>query len=305
MRKTISASIFVFTVALFLCAQSTYCANYKDHVNTAKSYLTECRHKEKAALEEMKKAYKLNPKNADVLFWLGRALYDNRKYKEAAKFLEKALEINPDDIETNAYLSYTYGRIGENIVKRTIYMTKSINRINKILSLDPNYADAYFSLAIGCTYLGWYEKPTGVFRSLVKLIFKDEKLVDQFSAEMLYKKAIELDPKDPWHYAQLGWLYLKRDKKDDAKKVFKKAIELASKDIKCGMKDDSVPRGIAINYEEAEMFSEALEYAKLALEWNPNDLALEPRLSLKTLIERLEKEKKLGKPLMKNVADEL
>jgi len=305
MKKVAFSVAAMFALFLFLSCQNAYCDDYKVHLEKVKYYEDKCRHKEKAALEEAKKAYELNPKDFEANYWLGRTYYDNRMYKDAKVQLEKTLEMNPDDVETNAHLAYTYGRIGENIVVRTFYMFKSIERINKVISIDPNYADVYNSLAIGCTYLGWYEKPTGVFRKLVQVLFKDEKLVDEFSAEMLYKKAIALDPNDAWYYVQLGWLYLKRDRKEDANKVFQKGEDLASKDIKCGMKDDGILRGIAIYYEEAGMFAEALEYAKTALAWNPKDLCLEPRLSLKKLIERLEKEKKIGKPLLKNVADEM
>ncbi|MEW5944771.1 MAG: tetratricopeptide repeat protein [bacterium] len=279
--------------------------DYRKHLEKGIALSEECRHREEEALAEVEKAYRMNPNDFETRYWYGRTLYDNRRFGEAAGVLESALSQRPDDVKANAYLAYSYGRIGENLLKRTVYMFKSTRQIKKVLDIDPNFADAYFSLAIGCTYLGWYEKPTGVFRQLVKLVLEDEELVDTFSAEALYFKAISLDPDNAWYYVQLGWLYLKQNKPDKARKEFEKAMALAEKDVKCGMKDDTVPRGIAVYYEDAQMFEEGLRYAKTALRWNPEDLCLEPRLSIGRVIDRLEEEVRTGKAIMKDVADEM
>lgn len=40
-----------------------------------------------------------------------------------------------------------------------MYILESVQQIRKIIDMAPEFADANFSMAIGCTYLGWYEKP--------------------------------------------------------------------------------------------------------------------------------------------------
>lgn len=279
--------------------------DYKAFLKKGKDALTNCRHKEKEALSSMKKAYDLAPGEFDTAFWYGRALYENRMYDDAVTKLEQAVKLKPNDVEANAHLAYTYGRIGENIIKRGIYMIKSATQMKKVMEINPNYADAYFSLAIACTYMGWYEKPSGIFRKVAGILMKSEKEIDNFTAEGLFKKSIGLDPKKAWYYGQYGWYFLKRGKPADAKKQFDKAMALGAKDVKCGLKDDSLPRAIAIYYEEAKMWDEALKYANIALQWNAKDLRLNEKFSIKRLLNRLKEEKASNKPLLDNVADEL
>jgi tetratricopeptide (TPR) repeat protein len=287
--------------------------DYKTHLEKGKKYLNQFFHKEKEALAEMKKAYALNPNDFEVLYFLGRAYYDNREYNEAEEYLERAVELKPDHVEVNAYLAYTYGRIGENLIKRAIYIVKAAKQIKKVLNLNPRFADAYNSLAISCIYLGWFGKPTGLFKEMLEIVFGEWKDTPEYKEIMKYESipegclrmAMKINPKNPWYPTVMGWLYLKTDKKDKAKEEFEKAKNLAEKEIRAGMKNDSVPRAIALYLEEAKMYDEALKYAKIALSWNPKDLCLKPEMSIKRIINRLEEEKKTGKHLLKNISDEL
>lgn len=291
---------------IFLLSGIAISSDWKMYLNKGKDLSENCRHKEKEALEQFKKAHNLNPDDFETNYWLGKGYYDNRLYEESKEYLEEAVRLQPQDVEANAHLAYTYGRLGEeNLLKKAIYMIKSANQLKKVLDIDHNYADAYIALALACTHLEWYDKPTGIFRQIAKIFFKDEKEIDNFTAEGLFKKSINLEPNEGWYYAEYGWYFLKRNKPDEAKNVMEKAMKLAEKDIKCGMKNDAIPRAIAIWYEEAKMWDEALKYARIALQWNPKDLCLEPKFSIKRLIARLEKEKKQNKLLLENVADEL
>lgn len=294
---------FLFSVLVFNDVHAQQ--DVKALVKKGQDYIDHCRHKEKESLSTMKKAYQMNPGDFDVVYWTGRAYYENRLFDDAEQMFAEAAKMKPKDIQANAWLGYAYGRIGENIFKRALYMTKSATQIKKVLEMNPNFADAHFSLAIACTYLGWYEKPSGLFRQIAKIFMKTNQEVDNFTAEGLYKKAISINPKSAWYYVQYGWYFLRRNKPADAKKVFDKAIALAGKEIKCGMKDDKAPRAIAVYYEEAKMWDEALKYAKLALQWNPKDLAPEPKYSIKKIISRIAEEKKSSNVAFKDVADEL
>lgn len=303
MRKILYVGFALFL--LFLFFNPAFSQDHKTLVKKGKDYIDNCRHKEKEALDVMKKAYAMKADDFEVLLWTGRAYYENREFSRAEPLLQQAVKLKPKHIEANAWLAYTYGRIGENLLKRAVYMIKSAQQMRKVMDLAPNYADTYFSLAIACTYLKWYEKPTGLFRQVAKIFMKTEKDIDAFTAEGLFKKSISLNPKNAWYYLQYGWYFLRREKPEDAKRMFEKAVSLAGKDIKCSMKDDKAPRAVALYYEEAKMWDEALKYAGMALQWNPKDLALSPKFSIKRIINRLKEEKSSNKLLLKDVADEL
>lgn len=51
---------------------------------------------------------------------------------------------------------------------------------------------------------------------------------DEASAEEMYKKAVELAPKNPNTYGSLGALYLSQDRVDEAMPLFEKCLELDS-----------------------------------------------------------------------------
>lgn len=311
--KKIFLTVVLFLVSLSFVLNIASSQDYKIYLLNGQKYLTKYYHREKEALSELRKAYKLNPNDFEVLYWLGRACYDNRLYDEAEEYLEKAVELKPNHVEANAYLGYTYGRIGENLIKRAIYIVKAAKQIRKVLELDARFADAYNSLAISCIYLGWFGKPTGLFKEMLEIVFGHWKDTPEYKEIMKYdcipegllRMAMKINPKNPWYPTVLGWMYLKTDKKDKALVEFEKAKNLAEKEVRAGMKNDSVVRGIALYLEEAKMYEEALKYAKIALSWNPKDLCLKPEFSIKRLIARLEEEKKTGKHLLKNVGDEL
>jgi len=53
------------------------------------------------------------------------------------------------------------------------------------------------------------------------------------------------------------------------------------------------------------MWDDALKYAEIALKWNPQDVQLFPKQSIKTLIERIKKEKASGKAIPFKQDDEM
>lgn len=252
-------------------------------IELGKKYLLHSYHKQKEALAVFKKAYDQKPDDPERQYWYGRALYENRQFQKAKELLEKAVEKRDNDADVHAFLAYTYGRIGNgNILSQAAFTARAMKQLKKAVAINPNMDGYHIAWGIGFHYFKQYGK-----------------------AEESFKKAMQINPKDAWAYAQLGRVFLAEGKKDDAKKMFEKAKSIAEKDVKGGMKDDSVPRGIALYYEEAGMFNEAVPYAKLALSWNPKDLCLVPAFSIKKLIARLEQEKKTGQKMLKDVGEEL
>ncbi len=279
----LTASVMFFG-SVFVFAQGGKNNTSKTNdIELGKKYLLHSYHQQKEALAVFKKAYDQKPDDPERQYWYGRALYENRQFQKAKELLEKAVEKRDNDADAHAFLAYTYGRIGNgNILSQAAFTARAMKQLKKAVSINPNMDGYHIAWGIGFHYFKQYGK-----------------------AEESFKKAMQINPKDAWAYAQLGRVYLAEGKKDDAKKMFEKAKSIAEKDVKGGMKDDSVPRGIALYYEEAGMFNEAAPYAKLALSWNPKDLCLTPAFSIKKLIARLEQEKKTGQKMLKDVGEEL
>lgn len=256
---------------------------WKTHLQKAKSYMDDYYHKEPEALKEAALAYKQNPKDFEVVFIYGKALYLLRKFDKAYPLLEQAVKLNPKDPEANAHLAYTYGRLGQGEPMQQLqYQTLAMKYLKTAGKLDPKKGSYHIAWEVGYHFMKMYAAAIKEFQT-----------------------AISLNPDDPWAYLFAGRTYLATGKKEEAKKVFEKAFSLADKRIKNGVKEDAVPRGIAIYYDEFKMWDDALKYAEIALQWNPKDVQLFPKQSIKALIERIKKEKASGTAIPFKPDDEM
>ena len=80
----------------------------------------------------------------------------------------------------------------------------------------------------------------------------------------MYKKAIELNPRNDKAYRGLGWYYARLAKHKEAEEMYKKAIEL-------NPRNDKAYHGLARCYEHLDKIKEAEEMYKKAIEINPRD----------------------------------
>ena len=83
-------------------------------------------------------------------------------------------------------------------------------------------------------------------------------------AEDLYKKAIELNPKNDNAYAELGWIYCIQGKLSEAEDLYKKAIEL-------NPKNDNAYAELGLIYYTQDKLNETENLFKKAIEFNPKN----------------------------------
>lgn len=134
------------------------------------------------ATEVMNKALAKNPDNHLLLFGLGSAFSDQKKYDEAEKYLMKALETKPDDINTIYNLGNSYYN----------HYADIYNEMDKI---DLKDADAYDKAQKECQVL---------LRKALPLLVK----------------AYELDPEDKNTMIMLKNIYLRIDKTEEEVEPF-------------------------------------------------------------------------------------
>lgn len=282
-RPDLKSIIVVMVLIPILTTSKSYSRDYKEHLSQGIKYFDEYWHKEDLALKEFKKAAELKPEDPEVLFWLGRGLFHMGDFEKANEVLNKAARLAPDDYRVIVYLAINYGRLGEqSLTKQAVYKFKAIQQIRRALKLNPKCSHAHNAWGVGYGYLGFYGK-----------------------AEKHLKKSLEVNPDNYWTYMQLGGTYLMMDREAEGKEMLRKAMDFGGRVLRDGKKNDEIPRTVALYYEEAGYFKEALEHAKTALEWNPEDRQILPRFSIKKLIKRLEKEVATGKPVEHNMPDEL
>ncbi|OGS24239.1 MAG: hypothetical protein A2297_08960 [Elusimicrobia bacterium RIFOXYB2_FULL_48_7] len=160
-------------------------------------YYTQMNSVEKA-LKVLTKASSLDPKNAEVNFFLGLGYIDMGKTGKAEKCLLKAVNLNPEMADAHYYLATLYEQSGK--------FKKALPHLRKVIELNPKNA-------VALNFLGYAMADRGIN-------------IDE--AEGLIEKALELDPGNAAYTDSLGWVYYKQGKYAEAKKE----IEKASRDLK-------------------------------------------------------------------------
>lgn len=117
--------------------------NYKPYNNRAILYLA--MQKPDSALEDYNKAIILSPDTASLYTYRGFLYYQTNKIKEAKKDFEKSLLLNPKDKE--ALFNQA------NILFSEQSFDKAKINFQKIISLDKDFARAYYGLGLSEFYL--------------------------------------------------------------------------------------------------------------------------------------------------------
>ncbi len=168
----------------------------------------------------------------DLILLKGMILYDNEKYKDAALYFRRVMEINPENTDAIYNLASCYDTLEE--------YDKSEKYYRKLIEIDPEDEEAWNNLSV-C------------------LIFQ-EKYEDAFKAA---NKAIEIDKDydNAWYNKGLALYYLEKYK--DAIKAFDKCIEISD--------DPDAWYAKGMTYIAMDMNEEAKKCIKEALKRNPDD----------------------------------
>ena len=180
----------------------------------------------KVAQAEVARLSGKNPNSFTAYDYYLRGLYELYKYDrssnaEARKFLEKAIEIDPNFARSYAALAWTYELDYdyewtddyENAVKQ------AFENASMAVSLDPNDYQAQWVLGWAHLYRGEHEKATARYEQARKMNPNDAELLAEMGNYLVYigqpkqavdqlKEAIRLNPfHERWYVEYLGWAY--------------------------------------------------------------------------------------------------
>jgi len=153
----------------------------------------------KIAIEEYKKAIKINASYAPYYYVLGSALNNAKEYKESLIYLNKAIELDPSMIDAYIDKSHTLYCIGE--------YQKCIDQCNLALDINSDYLLAHQNKAWALYKLGRTNeaeescnnglKIDGNYENLLNLklmLLKDKGLYNE--ALIVTDRLLEINPKD-------------------------------------------------------------------------------------------------------------
>lgn len=180
--------------------------------------------------------------NAEANYYLGSiCLRADRDPDKAIEYLEKAIDAEPNNSLYHLVLSSALGNkaMQSNVIKQALLAPKIKNELEKAVELDPKSIEArsglcqFYLMAPGIMG-GSIEKAKQQAEAIRNLdayrgylvyasIYNREEDWDQ--AETYYKKAVAADPMKAAPYHQLGYLYLKLNRNQEAVSHFLKMVE--------------------------------------------------------------------------------
>ena len=186
------------------------------------------------AKEFLEKAIKIQPKNMNILNNLGAAYKGLGKSEEAINFYQKVLEIDSNHTNANYNLGIEFYKLKE--------LKKAKNYLVKTIKIQPNYTLAHFSL-------GNLQKE-----------FKEFK-----KAKLSYLKAIELRPNFAGAQNNLGLVLREMGDPKNAISCYNKAVEINSNHA-------GAYSNLGRIYTEMGEFKKAIDSHQLVIKLEPENL---------------------------------
>ncbi|MBN1633465.1 MAG: tetratricopeptide repeat protein [Ignavibacteria bacterium] len=251
-------------------------------ISQANSYLAQG--KIDNAIDILLKADINRPKNMDILVALGNAYYDRETYPLAIDFYKKALAVNSRCAPAHYGIARSYLRQARNTEdenKKQKFYNDALDKFDKAISSDVNFADAYYEKALILYTAGKYESAG---ETLVKYI---ELRPTSSRGKYLYGRTLYLDNKiekaipifagllDDTLYSSEGNLYLARiysgmQSRDSASMVdnYLKSVNYYEKVKAADLEYEDFIK-IGTMYSDMKNMTDALQYYKKAVEMEP------------------------------------
>lgn len=189
------------------------------------------------ALEELRTALKIDPKNLEALVWSARAHIDLgdlipptgsgwqerriKSYRKGEEYAHKAAKVDPNSTWAHFYIAVALGKIAAlSSVKEQIALAHEIRaRLDKSIALDPDNGYAYHVLGV------WHRRMAeiGKTKRFMALVFLQGSVPRGSMDESIQylKKAISYNPRVITHHLELAKTYRALGKTKLAEKQLK------------------------------------------------------------------------------------
>jgi tetratricopeptide (TPR) repeat protein len=199
---------------------------------------------------------------------MGRVLAKTGEYAEAEKYLEKSIELKPNNI-------YAYMILANSLIYSKEF-DKSIEALLKVRKIEPDFAKAYYLLNVCYIELGRYDMLEKLLTANIKsnesyrraFTGTADKLLEKHHVRLAheyYLRAIKLKPDSEYVLNTLSWL----EAASNVEGVHNPAqsLQYAQKVCKLnGNKNAGVLNTLALAYAANGEFKKAVETAEKAIE---------------------------------------
>lgn len=169
-----------------------------------------------------------------IFYNLGIVYEKMKKYSKAREAYEKAIELEPDSLDSVYNLGLVYTELKE--------YSKAIECFEKVIEDDSEDSNSYFNL--GLVYFKMKDYPVAIdyFQRTIDINDDDiyahfyignilKEFGDNEAAKEKFEKVISLSPDYSWAYFNLGAIYFEMGDNEAAKENLRKTIELNPIDV--------------------------------------------------------------------------
>jgi serine/threonine protein kinase/tetratricopeptide (TPR) repeat protein len=225
------------------------------------------------ATAEYQLALGLEPTNEEAAIGLALALEHEGKITEAEKAYQQAIQAHPNS-------RFSYNMFGVFYNRRAQY-GKALEMFQKVIQIAPDWYGTYVNIGSIYSNMGQYQKAIEPLQKSIAIrpsypgyvnlgatYFGLGKFDD---AAQAYQEALKLDPQQQLTWGNLGAAFYYGGKKNQAVEPLRKAIALASADLKVNPRDPDVLSSLAGYYSMLGDRKNALLYLGQALQYGHND----------------------------------
>ena len=214
------------------------------------------------AVEALQKAVEANPNSALACGSLGQCYYTIGEFDKAFPFIKKAIALNPAGAFPCSELGYVYISLDDPL--------RAEEWFKKALELQPDLDVAHGGLIDLYVALGEYNKAIEQSQTFLSK-FPDYPMAIEYAAgaELFsghYEKAQEYYQKIGEQPIELGYIYWKAGRKDEAKKLFQGNLDRLQKRLEQGDESNGIGFSIGAIYAVQGNKEEALRWLQKAVD---------------------------------------
>src|SRR5262245_47992771 len=248
MNKFLLVLLLVPAVAVTTYAQGQTDARTQAYYHFSKARLLDDQGQASQAIDEYKKALDLDPNNSLIYSEMAESYLRNNRPRDAAETANKAISIDPDNIEAHKLLTNIYlqiiGRATAQQPPSEDTISSAVHEFEEIIRIDPSERQSFLMLGRLYQIKGDRDKATAI-----------------------YKKFLGIEPGSEEGVTALAKLHM------DAGN-FKEASELLEGFVKQRPDSDAALQTLGEAYSELKEYAKAADAYHKASELDPDDLEI-------------------------------
>lgn len=182
------------------------------------------------AAKVMDEAIEFFPDDFTVNLILGLSLAQQDKHSDAKPYLKKSVELNPNDLTSLSSYAYTLSKLSENDM--------AVNYLKQALSIKPDDVNLLGTLGLIYDSMEKWAECDSVYERALQIDPQNALVNNNYayslsergerlnSALRMVEIAITADPENTSYLDTIGWVYFKLGNYMEAKKYLEKAIDI-------------------------------------------------------------------------------